>query len=65
MRVTYTLFADQSDGTYSGIDVSHAHLQMPGTFMFARGLDDRPIRVTFKLPERRELEGGDAAQTDE
>src|SRR5262245_20634274 len=24
---------------------------MPGTFMFARGLDDRPIRITFKLPE--------------
>jgi predicted metalloprotease with PDZ domain len=51
VRVTYTLFADQSDGTYPGVDISHAHLQMPGTFMFARGLVDRPIRVTFKLPE--------------
>jgi predicted metalloprotease with PDZ domain len=51
VRVTYTLFADRADGTYSGVDRSHAHLNMPATFMYARGLRDRPIRVTFRPPE--------------
>jgi len=48
VRVTYTLFADRADGTYAGIDRSHAHLNMPATFMFARATADRPIRVTFQ-----------------
>lgn len=51
VRVTYTLFGDHADGTYVGIDNTHAHLNMPATFMFARGLDDRPIRVTFRVPD--------------
>jgi predicted metalloprotease with PDZ domain len=50
VRVTYTLFADRSDGTYSGVDNTHAHLNMPATFMFARGMDRRPIRVRFSAP---------------
>jgi predicted metalloprotease with PDZ domain len=48
VHVTYTLFADRADGTYAGIDRSHAHLNMPATFMFARSTADRPIRVTFE-----------------
>ncbi len=51
VTITYTLFADQSDGTYSGIDRSHAHLMMPATFMWARGLDDRPISIAFRIPK--------------
>jgi len=51
VRVTYTLFGDHADGTYVGIDNTHAHLNIPATFMFARGLGDRPIRVTFRVPE--------------
>jgi predicted metalloprotease with PDZ domain len=50
VRVTYTLFADRSDGTYSGVDNTHAHLNMPATFMFARGMDNRPIRARFNFP---------------
>lgn len=46
--VTYTLYADRVGGTYSGIDLTHAHLNMPATFMWARGFDDRPITVRFK-----------------
>ncbi|MGH7574739.1 MAG: M61 family metallopeptidase, partial [Longimicrobiales bacterium] len=46
----YTLFADRADGTYSGIDATHAHLNMPATFAFGRGLADRPITVTFHPP---------------
>lgn len=46
----YTLYADHADGTYSGIDRTHAHLMMPATFVFARGLRERPVRVTFHTP---------------
>jgi predicted metalloprotease with PDZ domain len=51
VRVSYTLFADRADGTYSGVSREHAHLSMPATFMYARGLRERPIRVTFTVPE--------------
>ena len=51
VRFVYTLFADRAGGTYSGIDLSHAHLNIPATFAWARGLEDRPIRVTFEPPE--------------
>ena len=47
VTVTYTLYADRAGGTYSGIDLTHAHLNMPATFMWARGFDDRPILLTF------------------
>lgn len=50
VRVSYTLFADRADGTYTGIDVSHAHMNMPATFMWARDTGDRPIGVTFDTP---------------
>jgi len=48
--VVYTLFADRADGTYSGIDLTHAHLNMPATFMWARGLTERTVRITFHPP---------------
>jgi predicted metalloprotease with PDZ domain len=51
VRVTYTLFGDRADGTYAQIDRTHAHLNIPATFMFARGLHDRPVRVTFTWPD--------------
>ena len=47
VSVTYTLYADRAGGTYSGIDLTHAHLNMPATFMWARGFDDRPITISF------------------
>ncbi|MEZ4589424.1 MAG: PDZ domain-containing protein [Gemmatimonadales bacterium] len=49
--VRYTLFADRADGTYSGIDLTHAHLNMPATFVWARGAERRPISVRFEVPE--------------
>ena len=48
VRVSYTLFADYASGTYSGIDNTHAHLNIPATFMWAKGMEEAPIRVTFK-----------------
>ncbi len=51
VTVTYTLFGDRADGTYAGIDRSMAHLNIPATFAWARGLESRPVRVTFHLPD--------------
>ena len=48
---TYTLYGDHADGTYAGIDESQAHLNIPATFMWARGLAERPIEVRFRLPQ--------------
>lgn len=50
-RISYTLYGDHADGTYTGIDRSHAHLNMPATFMFARQTFDRPVRIRFNMPE--------------
>src|SRR5207302_1374025 len=36
--VHYTLFGDRGDGTFAGIDLTHARLNMPATFLWARGL---------------------------
>ncbi|MGP7794741.1 M61 family metallopeptidase [Sphingomonas sp. CLY1604] len=46
--VTYTLFGDWGDGTYAQIDTTHAHLNMPATFLWATGYDDKAIRVRFR-----------------
>jgi predicted metalloprotease with PDZ domain len=50
VRVDYTLYAAYPDGTYSGIDQSSIHLNMPATFMWIKGFDKAPITVTFNLP---------------
>ena len=46
--ISYTLFANRGDGTYSQIDESHAHLNIPSTFMYAPILNEREIEVDFK-----------------
>jgi predicted metalloprotease with PDZ domain len=52
VRLVYRLFGDQADGTYLAVDTTHAHLNMPATFLWAAGAELRPIRVTFRPPER-------------
>jgi len=47
VKVSYTLFGNHTDGTYVSIDASHAHLNMPASFMWAEGLANRPIRFEF------------------
>lgn len=47
VTVTYTLFGDRGDGTYAQIDASHAHLNIPASFLWAVGQDARPVRVAF------------------
>ncbi|WP_242916617.1 M61 family metallopeptidase [Pontibacter liquoris] len=47
----YTLFGDHADGTYAGIDETHAHLNMPATLMYAKGFEAAPAQVTFNIPQ--------------
>jgi predicted metalloprotease with PDZ domain len=53
VRVRYRIYGDRVDGTYLGIDSTHAHINMPAALMWARGLDRRPARVTFVQPQGR------------
>lgn len=48
VKVSYTLYANWTDGTYAGIDQSHAHLNMPAVFLWLAGADQRPIRFEFQ-----------------
>ncbi len=48
--VKYTVFGDRADGTYDGIDETHAHLNMPATLIWARGFEQAPARLTFEIP---------------
>ncbi|UII26561.1 PDZ domain-containing protein [Fulvivirga maritima] len=50
VKVTYKLFANYADGTYAGIDPLFVHFNMPAVFMCAKGLDGRPISVTYHKP---------------
>lgn len=47
VKVSYTLFGNHADGTYVGIDASHAHLNMPAAFMWVLGMDKRPVKFEF------------------
>jgi len=49
--IQYTLFANRGDGTYAQIDESHAHLNIPASFMFAPSLKDRPIDIEIITPK--------------
>jgi len=50
VRVEYKVFGDYANGTYFGVDTTHAHLQMPAAFMWGAGHDNQPIRITFAPP---------------
>ncbi|MDR5589147.1 M61 family metallopeptidase [Christiangramia sp. SM2212] len=49
VNIEYTLFANRGDGTYSQIDETHAHLNIPATFMYAEEFKHRPVDVTFDV----------------
>ena len=50
VRVSYRVFGDRTDGTYLSVDTTHAHVNMPSSLMWARGLEDRPVTVRFEPP---------------
>ncbi len=45
VSISYTLFANHGDGTYSQIDETHAHLNIPATFAYAPDYADLPIEI--------------------
>ena len=45
VEVRYKIFGDRVDGTYLAIDNTHAHMNMPATFLWARGMEDRRIQL--------------------
>lgn len=51
INISYILFANRGDGTYSQVDETHAHLNIPATFMFSPQLSERGIEVTFNVRE--------------
>jgi predicted metalloprotease with PDZ domain len=53
VKISYTLFGNWTDGTYTGIDPSHAHLNMPATFMWVVGQDKRPLKFEFNDLDKR------------
>lgn len=50
VTVRYKVFGDRVDGTYLGIDPTHAHINMPAALLWARGLDDWPVTLAFEPP---------------
>lgn len=49
IQVSYTLFGNHGDGTYAQIDETHAHLNMPATFIYVPELEAQEIEVTFDI----------------
>ncbi|WP_020536624.1 M61 family metallopeptidase [Lewinella cohaerens] len=41
----YTLYANRADGTYAKVDNRKLHLNMPATFVYGVGLNDRPVEL--------------------
>ncbi len=51
VKLTYTLYGNYGDGTYTGIDPESIHFNMPATFMWMKGMDEAPIEISFDLPK--------------
>jgi len=47
VKIYYTLFANHGDGTYSQVDETHAHLNIPATFIFSPEHKNIPIHIKF------------------
>ncbi len=60
INIKYILFANRGGGTYSQVDETHAHLNIPATFMFSPELSERSIEVTFNV--RKDLDWKVATQ---
>jgi predicted metalloprotease with PDZ domain len=50
VRVRYRVYGDRTDGTFLAVDPTHAHINIPAALMWARGLENRAIRITFDPP---------------
>tara|TARA_R110001583_G_scaffold40690_3_gene129720 strand:- start:2923 stop:4686 length:1764 start_codon:yes stop_codon:yes gene_type:complete len=51
IKVSYVVYGNMGDGTYLQIDETHAHLNMPATFIYMPSLEHQGIEVTFNKRE--------------
>ena len=51
INLSYTLYANHGDGTYAQVDETHAHLNMPATFMYVPDLAENDIEIKFNVPQ--------------
>ena len=51
VRIVYQIFGDTPDGTYMGVDTTHARMNMPAAFMWVPGQESRAMKVTFTPPQ--------------
>lgn len=51
LQFSYTLYANHADGTYSGINEEHAHLNIPASLVWAQGTEMQDMTVEFHPPE--------------
>ena len=49
--IEYTLYGGRVDGTYTGIDETHAHLNLPATLIWAHGFENAPASLKFEIPD--------------
>lgn len=54
VKITYTLFGNWIDGTYAGFDETHAHMNIPATFAFPIGMDNRARLVKFNYSDKQD-----------
>ncbi len=54
VKFSYTLYADRADGTYSGVNRKHAHLNMPATLVWPQGFENEEVTVRFHPPKGSE-----------
>ncbi|SKB74330.1 M61 family metallopeptidase [Daejeonella lutea] len=52
VKITYTIYGNHVDGTYLGIDETHAHMNMPATFMWFPAMTERAMNITFNDLEK-------------
>lgn len=52
VKINYTIYGNHVDGTYLAIDETHAHMNMPATFMWFPSLASRPVSIKFNDLER-------------
>lgn len=54
VKLQYTLYANHADGTYAGFDNRKAIMNMPATFIYGVGMEQRPIEITFDLSKHKD-----------
>jgi len=50
VRLSYRVRGDQVNGTYLGVDGTHAHINMPAAIIWGRGLEKRGLALRFEPP---------------